>query len=180
MAVGREFFDREVTEVARALIGVTVLVDGVGGIIVETEAYAPHDPAAHSFRGLTPRNAVMFGDPGHAYVYLSYGIHWCLNFVCQRASAVLIRAIEPTSGIDTMQARRGMSEVRGLCSGPGKLTVALGVTIAHNGSALDAPPFDLLDREAVPELTHGTRIGITRAVDWPWRFTLTGSRFVSR
>ncbi|NPU63944.1 DNA-3-methyladenine glycosylase [Bradyrhizobium sp. 83012] len=179
----RAFFARDVLVVAPELIGATFLVDGVGGVIVEVEAYHHTDPAAHSFRGPTPRNQVMFGPPGFAYVYRSYGIHWCVNFVCEpegSASAVLIRAIEPTLGIDEMKRRRGLEDVRMLCSGPGKLTEAMGITIAHNGLALDAAPIELYARPADVEVATGTRIGITKAVDLPWRFGLKGSRFVSK
>ena len=142
----RAFFGRSVHLVAPDLIGTTLLVNGVGGIIVEVEAYHHTEPAAHSYRGPTPRNQVMFGPPGFVYVYRSYGIHWCVNFVCEKAgsaSAVLIRALEPTHGIPAMRRRRGVHDERALCSGPGKLTEALGITITHNGLALDAPPFAL-------------------------------------
>ncbi|MGJ4919869.1 DNA-3-methyladenine glycosylase [Bradyrhizobium oligotrophicum] len=179
----RAFFAREVLAVAPELIGATFLVDGVGGIIVEVEAYHHTDPAAHSFRGPTPRNQVMFGPPGFAYVYRSYGIHWCVNFVCEAegsASAVLIRAIEPTLGIGEMQRRRGLEDVRMLCSGPGKLTEAMGITIAHNALPLDAPPIELFARPDDVEVVAGIRIGITKAVDLPWRFGLKGSRFLSK
>jgi DNA-3-methyladenine glycosylase len=182
--IARSFFDRDVVTVARALIGATLVFDGAGGVIVETEAYHQREPAAHSHRGRTPRNAVMFGPPGFAYVYRSYGIHWCLNFVCGpagMASAVLIRALEPTTGVAAMRRRRGVHDIRALCSGPGKLCQALGITSAHNGCALDAAPFALQPRTArrVP-IAVGPRIGITKAVDLDWRFGLGGSRFLSR
>src|SRR4051794_37240770 len=179
----RAFFDRSVHKVAPDLIGATFLVDGVGGIIVEVEAYHHTDPAAHSFRGETPRNAVMFGPPGFVYVYRSYGIHWCVNFVCEQegsASAVLIRAIEPTFGLDEMRRRRGVEDVRALCSGPGKLTEAMGITIAHNALALDAQPIELFGRSGDVEVVTGLRIGITKAVELPWRYGLKGSRFLSK
>jgi DNA-3-methyladenine glycosylase len=155
----------------------------VGGPIVEVEAYDQEDPAAHGFRGRTERNATMFGPPGHAYVYRSYGIHWCLNFVCESvdvASAVLIRALEPVQGLDEMRSRRGADAPRLLCSGPGRLCQALGVTRAHDGLALDEPPFELQARSAVPELVRDRRIGITKAADREWRYLLAGSRYVSR
>src|SRR5664279_1313883 len=178
-----KFFDRSVHEVAPALIGATLLVDGVGGIIVEVEAYHHTDPAAHSYTGMTERNAVMFGPAGFAYVYRSYGIHWCVNFVCEAegsASAVLIRALEPTAGIAAMRRRRGVPEERALCSGPGKLCQAMGVTIKYNGLPLDRPPFELRARATVPEIVVGPRIGITKAVDATWRYGLAGSRFWSK
>ncbi|MBI2716233.1 MAG: DNA-3-methyladenine glycosylase [Rhizobiales bacterium] len=181
--IRRDFFDRSVHRVAPELIGATLLVDGVGGVIVEVEAYHHTDPAAHSYTGRTERNAVMFGAPGVAYVYRSYGIHWCLNFVCEAegsASAVLIRAIEPTAGLALMRRRRGLSDERALCSGPGKLCQALGVSIRHNGLALDRAPFDLRARGARPEIVIGPRIGITKAVEQPWRYGLQGSRFLSK
>ncbi len=181
--LNRDFFDRSVHEVAPDLIGCTLLVDGVGGTIVEVEAYDHEDPAAHGYRGRTERNASMFGPPGHAYVYRSYGIHWCLNFVCEDegvASAVLVRALEPTQGMEEMRARRGVTEPRLLCSGPGRLCQALGVAREHDGILLDEPPFELRGREADVEVLAGTRIGITRAAHLPWRYLLAGSRFVSR
>jgi DNA-3-methyladenine glycosylase len=179
----RKFFDRSVHEVAPELIGATLLFNGAGGVIAEVEAYHHTDPAAHSYRGPTPRNAVMFGPPGFSYVYRSYGIHWCLNFVCEAegsASAVLIRAIEPTAGLAAMRRRRGLPDERALCSGPGKLCEALGVTIKHNGLPLDRPPFELRARATEPEIVKGERIGITKAVELPWRYGLKGSKFLSK
>jgi DNA-3-methyladenine glycosylase len=179
----KAFFGRSVHEVAPDLIGATFLVDGVGGIIVEVEAYHHTEPAAHSYRGPTPRNSVMFGPPGFTYVYRSYGIHWCVNFVCEKAgsaSAVLIRALEPTHGIPGMRRRRGLPDERSLCSGPGKLTEALGITHAHNGLPLDAAPIALYARTAKPDVVTGLRIGITKAVDLPWRYGLRDSKFLSR
>jgi DNA-3-methyladenine glycosylase len=179
----RRFFARSVHAVAPDLIGVTLLVDGVGGRIVEVEAYDQEDPASHAFAGRTARNAVMFGAAGHAYVYRSYGIHWCLNFVCDvpgRAEAVLIRALEPTHELDVMRARRGVDAERSLCSGPGKLGQALGLTPEHNGLALDQPPFALLARSGPPKIVTGPRIGITRATERSWRYGLEGSPFLSR
>jgi DNA-3-methyladenine glycosylase len=177
-------FDASSLEVARALIGVVVLVDGVGGRIVETEAYDPTDPASHTFGGPTKRNASMYGPSGHAYVYLSHGIHWCLNFVCREAghgAGVLIRAIEPTHGIETMQKRRGLLDERLLCSGPGRLGQALGITRAsHDGLPLDRAPFELQAAQTATNVVVGVRIGISKAKDEPWRFGLAGSRFVSR
>jgi DNA-3-methyladenine glycosylase len=181
--LGRDFFARSVHEVAPDLVGVTLLFEGVGGRIVEVEAYDHEDPAAHGYVGRTARNASMFGPPGHAYVYRSYGIHWCLNFVCEKeevASAVLIRALEPTEGVEKMQARRGVEELRALCSGPGKLCQALGITREHDGLALDEPPFELRGRTGEVEVDVGLRVGITRAADRPWRYVEAGSRFVSR
>ncbi|SHM39596.1 DNA-3-methyladenine glycosylase [Bradyrhizobium lablabi] len=179
----RSFFARSVLEVAPDLIGATLLVDGVGGIIVEVEAYHHTEPAAHSFNGPTPRNLVMFGPAGFSYVYRSYGIHWCVNFVCEKAgsaSAVLIRALEPTHGIPAMRRRRGLHDERSLCSGPGKLCEALGITIAHSGLPLDTPPIALHARVGKPEIVTGLRIGITKAVDLPWRYGLKDSKFLSK
>jgi DNA-3-methyladenine glycosylase len=179
----KSFFDRSVHEVAPELIGATLLFRGAGGIIVEVEAYHHTDPAAHSYGGETARNAVMFGPPGYAYVYRSYGIHWCVNVVCERAgsaSAVLIRALEPTAGLAAMSRRRSTDDPRLLCSGPGRLTEALGITRAHNSLALDAPPFELHARVGQPGILTGPRIGITKAVEHPWRYGLKGSRFLSK
>jgi DNA-3-methyladenine glycosylase len=175
----RDFFARSVHEVAPELVGATLLFDGVGGKIVEVEAYDHEDPAAHSYRGKTTRNASMFGPPGHAYVYRSYGVHWCLNFVCEDAGAVLVRAVEPTHGLEAMASRRGTSEPRLLAAGPGRLAQALGITGEHDGLPLDRPPFELYAREDV-QVETGTRIGLTKAVDQPWRYVEAGSRFVSR
>jgi DNA-3-methyladenine glycosylase len=162
---------------------VTLLVDGVGGPIVEVEAYDAEDPAAHGFRGRTARNASMFGPPGHAYVYRSYGIHWCLNLVCEEegtAAAVLLRALEPTQGLDVMRVRRGLDEPRLLCAGPGRLCQALAVTREHDGLPLDALPFALRAAETPLEVLTGPRIGITRAAEVPWRYAAAGSRYLSR
>ena len=183
--------------VARRLIGVTLLVDGVGGRIVETEAYDQTDPASHTFGGPTARNAAMFGPPGCAYVYRSYGLHWCINTVCREAghgAGVLLRALEPTHGIEVQQARRGVHDVRLLCAGPGRLAQALGIDAGFNGRPLDQPPFALLEPgcdagaagetggvgPAPLEVVTGPRIGISKAVDVPWRFGLRGSRYLSR
>jgi DNA-3-methyladenine glycosylase len=179
----RDFFARSVHEVAPDLIGARLLVDGVGGRIVEVEAYDQEDPASHAHRGRTPRNAAMFGPPGHAYVYRSYGIHWCLNLVCGAEGvpeAVLIRALEPTSGLEVQRARRGVEADRALCSGPGKLCQALGITGEHDGLALDLPPFELVERGEVPEIVTGPRIGITRATELSWRYMEAGSPYLSR
>lgn len=179
----RAFFDRSVHEVAPDLIGATFLVDGVGGVIVEVEAYHQTDPAAHSYRGPTPRNRVMFGPAGFSYVYRSYGIHWCANFVCEAegsASAVLIRALEPTHGLAAMRRRRGLDDEQALCSGPGKLCEALGISIAHSEKPLDTPPIALFAPTAKPDIVRGKRIGITKAVELPWRYGLKGSKFLSK
>jgi DNA-3-methyladenine glycosylase len=170
-------------DVARALIGAHVYVDGVGGRIVETEAYDREDPASHSFAGPTERNGVMFGPPGRVYVYRSYGLHWCLNFVCREeghGAAVLIRAIEPLHGLDQMRERRGLEDERLLCAGPGRLAQALGVTRDLNGLRLDRAPFKLLPREQPVSVINGPRIGISKAVEVPWRFGLAGSRYLSK
>ncbi len=177
------FFARSVHEVAPDLVGARLLVDGVGGIVVEVEAYDQEDPASHGFGGPTARNASMFGPPGRAYVYRSYGIHWCLNLVCAdegRAEAVLVRALEPTQGLDVMRRRRGVEDERLLCAGPGRLCQALGITRAHDGVPLDGPPFELHGPEAPVEVVAGRRVGITRAAERPWRYGLAGSHFLSR
>ena len=186
LRLDREFFARSVHDVAPELLGVTLLVDGVGGPIVEVEAYDQEDPASHGYRGRTPRNASMFGPPGHAYVYRSYGIHWCLNLVCGdegSAEAVLVRALEPTHGLELMRERRALQDVRLLCAGPGRLCQALAVTRDHDALALDAPPFELLvharAREGL-ELVAAPRIGISVAADLPWRFGVAGSPYLSR
>jgi DNA-3-methyladenine glycosylase len=182
-ALRTDFFARSVHEVAPELVGATLLFDGAGGTIVEVEAYDHEDPAAHGYRGRTERNASMFGPPGRAYVYRSYGMHWCLNFVCEGegvASAVLIRALEPEHGLDEMRRRRGVEEPRLLCSGPGRLCQALGITREHDGLRLDRPPFRLLERGGAGEIASGPRVGITRAADLPWRYGLAGSRYLSR
>jgi DNA-3-methyladenine glycosylase len=179
----QSFFDRSVLEVAPELIGATLLVGGIGGVIVEVEAYHHTEPAAHSYRGRTARNAVMFGPAGFAYVYRSYGIHWCINFVCEgegSASAVLLRALQPTEGLATMRRRRGLADERLLCSGPGRLCEALAVTDAHNGRRLDRPPFALFARPGAVEIATGPRIGLTKAVELPWRYGLAGSQFLSK
>jgi DNA-3-methyladenine glycosylase len=170
-------------ELAPRLIGMTLLVDGVGGTIVETEAYEANDPASHSFIGERPRTRAMFGPPLTAYVYRSYGVHWCFNIVSGpvgHGAAVLLRAIEPTVGLETMAERRRTGVPRLLCSGPGRLTEALGITLSLDGKPLAAPPFQLIDRETTPDLVVGPRIGITKAADRPWRFGLAGSPFLSR
>ena len=181
--IPRSFFARSVHAVAEELIGATLLVDGVGGKIVELEAYHHEDPAAHGYGGLTARNASMFGPPGHAYVYRSYGIHWCVNFVCEAegiADAVLIRALEPTHGLPAMRRRRGLEDERLLCAGPGRLCQALGISREHDGLPLDRPPFRLEPRTDEPELVRGPRIGITRATELPWRYGMARSRYLSR
>jgi len=175
-----DFLDRDAADVAPALLGGKLLVAGIGGLIVETEAYHPDDPASHSFNGPTPRNGAMFAGPGRVYVYRSYGIHWCINFVCRGASAVLIRALEPTDGITRMRQRRGLEELRALCSGPGKLCAALAVTGELDGKMLDARPFRFTPPERTAEVAVGRRIGITKAPDVPWRFGVAGSPFLSK
>lgn len=183
MSLASDFFARDAVSVARGLIGAELRVDGVGGRIVETEAYDAGDPASHSFGGMTPRNAAMFGPVGRAYVYRIYGLHWCLNFVCaaeQPGSAVLIRAIEPLFGRDVMQARRGAVAERLLCSGPGRLAQALGIDTALNGAPLDQPPFVLTAPAAPSRIVEGARIGIRKAAATPWRFCLANSRYLSK
>jgi DNA-3-methyladenine glycosylase len=182
-ALDRSFFARSVHVVAPELIGAMLLHRGVGGIIVEVEAYHHTDPAAHSYRGRTPRNAVMFGPPGHAYVYRSYGIHWCLNLVCEpegSASAVLIRALQPTAGLPIMRRRRAVKDERLLCGGPGRLCQALAVTSDQNGLPLEPPWFALHARARIPEIASGPRIGISVATEQPWRYGLAGSPFLSK
>ncbi len=178
-----DFFMRDAVTVARDLIGARLLVEGVGGPIVETEAYDKDDPASHTYGGPTRRNAVLFGPAGRAYVYRIYGAHWCLNVVCGRpgeGQAVLIRALEPTDGLQLMAERRGTGEPRMLCSGPGKLCQALAVTLVHNGDRYDAPPFALFAGDRAYDLAAGPRIGLTKAADTPWRFGAAGSPFLSR
>ncbi|WMT90322.1 DNA-3-methyladenine glycosylase [Pelagibacterium sp. H642] len=175
-----DYFDADVIDVARRLIGARFLVDGVGGTIVETEAYAPDEPASHSFRGPTPRNGSMFGEPGTVYVYRSYGIHWCVNFVCRPGNAVLIRALAPTAGIDLMAARRGLDDPYKLCAGPGRLTQALGIDHSHDGLSLYKSPFMLEPAKVQGSVVVGPRIGITKAVDLPWRFGVPRSKHLSR
>jgi DNA-3-methyladenine glycosylase len=181
--LGQEFFARSVHDVAPGLIGATLVVNGVGGRIVEVEAYDREDPASHGFRGQTPRNGSMFGPPGHAYVYRSYGVHWCLNFVCEEegvAAAVLVRALEPTRGLAAMRGRRGLEDERLLCSGPGRLCQALALTGEHDGLRLDRRPFALVEPPAPAQVVRGPRVGISQAVELPWRYGLVGSRFLSR
>ena len=170
-------------QVARELIGVTLLLDGVGGVIIETEAYDRADPASHSFAGPTKRNGPMFGPPGHAYVYRSYGMHWCLNFVCSpdgHGAGVLLRALAPIEGLAHMHERRGLQEQRLLCAGPGRLCQALAVSDRHNGLSIAAPPFELRPATVAVEVVVGPRVGISKAVDVPWRFGLAGSRLLSK
>jgi len=178
----QSFFDRPVETVAREVIGSLLLFAGVGGVIVETEAYGDEDPASHSVRGMTDRNRSMFGPPGRAYVYRSYGIHWCLNLVCgiRPGSAVLVRAIEPLFGLDVMRSRRGSLPDTRLCSGPGRLCAALGIDGRWDGHDLLAPPFDMRTGLGVRDVQVGTRIGISRAADVPWRFGVVSSPHLSK
>jgi DNA-3-methyladenine glycosylase len=184
--LGAEFFARPVNDVAAELVGCELRFDGVGGVIVEVEAYERSEPACHAYVGVTPRTATIFGPPGRAYVYLSYGIHSCLNFVCEpegEAGAVLIRALEPRWGLDEMRERRGREDLRDLCSGPGKLTEALGIGLDMDRAPLDEPPFEVRAPDAEwagVEIGRGPRIGITQAVELPWRYVASESRFLSR
>jgi DNA-3-methyladenine glycosylase len=183
--LGRDFFERSVHDVARELIGCRLFYEGRGGVVVETESYERDDPACHAYVGLTPRTRVLFGPPGRAYVYLSYGVHSLLNAVAEpdgEAAAVLIRALEPTAGLEEMRRRRGVGSDLDLCSGPGKLTEALGIGLGANDADLTRQPFVLLPREPSwsGEIVTGPRIGITKAVDRPWRFALAGNPHVSR
>ena len=185
--LGADFYERSVHEVARDLVGCSLRFDGVGGVIVETESYERDDPACHAYVGRTARTETLFGPPGHAYVYLSYGIHSLLNAVCEpegAAAAVLIRALEPRWGLERMRERRGsLLDERALCSGPGKLTEALGIGLAMNGAPLTEAPFELRSRSrkwSAVEVASGPRIGITRATELPWRFCAAGSRYLSR
>ena len=174
------FFQRDAIAVARDLIGASLLFQGIGGTIVETEAYRPDDPASHSFTGKSERNKSMFGPAGRAYVYRSYGIHWCFNVVCSLSSAVLIRALEPKVGIDVMQARRKQSSIRLLCSGPGRLCEALGITREQDGLPLTKVPFAIKQNRTIAQVSVGKRIGISKAVHEPWRFGLKDSSFLSK
>lgn len=173
-------YDADAVTVARRLIGAWLQVGPTGGIIVETEAYRRDDRASHSYNGETPRNAAMFGPPGHAYVYRSYGLHWCFNVVCRRGSAVLLRAVMPVSGIEIMHGRRNVADVRRLCSGPGRLAAALGIDGSLDGAPLDAAPFLMAEGLRSVDIVSGPRIGITRDVDRNWRFGLPGTPFLSR
>jgi DNA-3-methyladenine glycosylase len=178
-----ELVGGSVHDAAPAVIGWTLLLDGVGGRIVEVEAYHQDDPASHSYGGPTPRNGVMFGPAGHLYVYRSYGIHWCANIVCDApgtGAAVLLRALEPTHGVDRMRERRQLTDLRLLCAGPGRLTQALGITRTHDGASLCEPPFELVPPGVPAAVERTRRIGITRAVDVPWRYVERGSSWSSR
>ncbi|MCS7008143.1 MAG: DNA-3-methyladenine glycosylase, partial [Gaiellaceae bacterium] len=182
MSAARAFCARDARIVARELVGATLLKGGVGGVIVETEAYVEGDPASHSYRGRTRRNAAMFGPPGTLYVYRSYGLHWCANVVCGEVgegAAVLLRALEPTHGIEEMRRRRGVAEARALCAGPGRLCQALAITSADDGRSLDEPPFELRVPKVAVEVIASPRVGITRARELLWRYCLKGSAYVS-
>lgn len=183
VSLPHRFFERSAHELAAELLGATLLVDGVGGVLVELEIYEQSDPASHSYGGPTKRNASMFGPAGHAYVYRSFGVHWCLNLVCAppgEASALLVRAIEPTHGLERMIERRGLADPRKLCSGPGKICQALAVGAGHDGLPLDAPPFRVLARTNAPEIVSCRRVGITRAREQLWRLCVNGSPYLSR
>jgi len=186
-ALPAAFYDRDVVQVAQDLVGCVLEHEGGKGIVVETEAYHHSEPACHAYVGLTARTSTLFGPPGTAYVYRSYGIHALLNAVCEGydvGAAVLIRALEPVAGLEAMRARRGLERVEDLCSGPGKLTQALGIGLERNATSLEDGPVRLLGREAggwpAPALVAGPRIGISKAVELPWRFCAAGSRSVSR
>jgi DNA-3-methyladenine glycosylase len=185
-ALGIDFFERSVHDIARELVGCGLLFNGVGGVIVEVEAYERDDPACHAYVGLTPRTATLFGPPGRAYVYLSYGIHSCLNFVCEpegQAAAVLIRALEPRWGVEQMRHRRGRESLRDLCSGPGKLTEALGIGLDLDGARLDQAPFEVRSPDGdwtQVDVGCGPRIGVSRAAELRWRFGARGSPYLSR
>lgn len=183
LELGQALSWTDVHAVARGLIGATFLVDGVGGIVVEVEAYQPDDPASHAYRGPTSRNRSMFGPPGHLYVYRSYGVHWCANVVCGEEGVgmgALLRALQPTHGLERMQVRRGLDDSLLLCAGPGRLTQALGLTGAHDGLALDRPPFELRLPPRPADVVCSPRVGISQAREIPWRYSLSGSPFVSR
>ena len=174
------FFRRDVVAVARDLIGTTLQFKGIGGTIVETEAYALSDPASHSFSGISDRNKTMFGPAGRAYVYRSYGAHWCFNVVCLLGSAVLIRALEPTADVEVMQVRRNFTSIRLLCSGPGRLCQALAITREQDGLPITQAPFSLTRNEAIIQITVGERIGISKGVKEPWRFGMKDSAYLSK
>lgn len=178
--IPQEFYSRDAVIVAEALIGCELHIHDTAGIIVETEAYRPDDPASHSFSGPTLRNRTMFGPPGHLYVYRSYGLHWCANIVCTPGSAVLIRALEPAVGIELMKLRRGMTDVANLCSGPGKLAQALDINREMDGAPLTFGPLFVTSRLSIAITIAGPRIGISKAIDQPWRFGLDKSPFLSR
>ncbi len=178
--MNKDFFSRDAVTVAKAMIGMEFRLHNTGGIVVETEAYRSDDPASHSFNGPTARNRAMFGPPAHLYVYRSYGIHWCANIVCLSGSAVLIRALDPQTGLDLMASRRGTAATKALCSGPGKLCQALGITGNLDGVSVLQEPFLLRDRQSVADVLVGARIGISKATEAPWRFGLRGSDCLSK